>query len=452
MNRLLDRLARSAKTPPSQPLSLRLPNRLLYAINHCYPFSSNGYAVRTHSIATALVRSGVQVVAASRPGMPWDQQIINLQAFSCDHCIDGVRYLHRPTPSAWMTPKTAYLTACADAWAELIRVFKPTAVMAASNWRTALPAAIAAHETGLPFLYEVRGFWELSRAAKEPRWAGSLEYQQAVDCETRVACCAHRVFTLNRHMRNELVQRGIATKQVELVPNGFPGWKKTSAAQTLSHQSLGITSRYVFGYIGSFNDYEGLELLVEALALLRQCGVNVALLLVGSSASNGLETGKDCPAIQQYRKLARQLGVASYLHMPGRIHPEQVGEYYALLDVVVIARRPLPVCELVSPMKPLEAAAYGKQVLMSDVAPLADLSDVCGNFHYFAKGNVGALAEKLANLLRAGNFSPPRSQELETMRWDRTVQPMIDIFKELQTCANPKTLHAPLHRDPSKSM
>jgi len=102
----------------------------------------------------------------------------------------------------------------------------------------------------------------------------------------------------------------------------------------------------------------------------------------------------------------------------------------AVLGLTRLARR-----------RPLEAAAHEKQVLMSDVVPLADLADVCGNFHYFAKGNVGALAKKLADLLRAGNFSPPRSRELETMRWDRTVQPMVHAMQQLgftiPQCATP---------------
>ena len=49
------------------------------------------------------------------------------------------------------------------AYAELVRIFKPRAVMAASNWANALPPARAAQSAGLPFFYEVRGFWELTR-------------------------------------------------------------------------------------------------------------------------------------------------------------------------------------------------------------------------------------------------------------------------------------------------
>ena len=169
------------------------------------------------------------------------------------------------------------------------------------------------------------------------------------------------------------------------------------------------------------------------MALLRRRGVDVALVWVGSSESSGLGAGKGiaCPAIEGYRKLAGKLGVARHLFTPGRVSPELTKAYYHLLDVVVITRRPLPVCELVSPMKPLEAAAHGKQVLMSDVGPLADLAGLSSNFHYFAKGDVHSLTDKLGELLAAGNFSPPRSPGLEAYSWENNVQPIVRVVQEL---------------------
>lgn len=41
---------------------MSLPGRVLYAVRHSFPFASNGYAVRTHGVARALVQSGCQVV------------------------------------------------------------------------------------------------------------------------------------------------------------------------------------------------------------------------------------------------------------------------------------------------------------------------------------------------------------------------------------------------------
>jgi len=41
----------------------------------------------------------------------------------------------------------------------------------------------------------------------------------------------------------------------------------------------------------------------------------------------------------------------------------------------------------------LETMIDGKRVLMSDVAPLADLAELSQNFSYFAKGDVVSLAK-----------------------------------------------------------
>jgi glycosyltransferase involved in cell wall biosynthesis len=427
MNELLQRLA--AQPGMRQPAALHRLPRLLYAVNHSYPFSSNGYAVRTHGVASALVRAGVEVIAASRPGMPWDQADFDDPDFALSHVIDGVRYLHTRTPSERAGSLEQYLTRSVDAFAELIRVFKPAVVLAASNWRNALPPAIASRELGVPFYYEVRGFWEVSKTAREPDWAGSAEFRLEVENETAVARSAQKVFTLNRLMRDELVRRGVVAERVALVPNGFPGWAPLSS-MALSRSGVGIRSRYVVGYVGSFNGYEGLEALIEAVAVLRKGGVDVALLLVGSGEPRGFGAGQllACPITLGYRRRAEQLGVSDFLFMPGRVSPDLADAYYSLLDVVVIPRLPLAVCELVSPMKPLEAAAHGKRVLMSDVAPLADLAGLCPNFCYFAKGNVTSLANKLNELLANGDFEPPRCEALDALTWDKNVLPMVEAI------------------------
>lgn len=381
--------------------------------------------MRTHGVAAGLVRAGCEVVAVARPGTPWDRPGFDDACGVHSHVLDGVRYLHIRSPSSTGTPFDVYAEKSALALAEMARVYKPVAIVAASNWRNALPAAWAARSLGLPFFYEVRGFWELSQAARDPGWEQTPNFVQEVDGETAVAQAAQRVFTLNRFMRDELVRRGVSAERIDLVPNGFPGWE-AAPAQPVSRQNLGIRARYVVGYVGSFNVYEGLELLIEALALVRGQGLDVALLLVGSGEPRGLDVGQSdtCPQTAAYYQLAQRWGVADHVVTPGRVAPKQAAAYYALLDVVVIPRLPFSVCELVSPMKPLEAAAHGKRVLMSDVAPLADLASLSPDFSYFAKGNVSALAQQLVALLQAPPHTSQHSEALARFTWDNNVQPM----------------------------
>ena len=111
----------------------------------------------------------------------------------------------------------------------------------------------------LPFFYEVRGFWEITRLAAEPAWADSPDYRKARAMEQAVARRAQRLFTLNRFMRDELVRGGGPADRVDLVPNGFDGWASAPGGADALRQQLGIQAKHVVGYIGSFNAYEGLE-------------------------------------------------------------------------------------------------------------------------------------------------------------------------------------------------
>lgn len=432
---LLKQLETSTTAAPQASPVLSIRRRLLYAVNHSYPFSSNGYAVRTHGVASALVRAGVDVIAVSRPGSPWDRAGFVDAGFALEHRIDGVRYVHLPSPRLSGQALPAYTAQAVEAFAELLRVFRPQAVMAASNWHNALPAALAARAVGLPFFYEVRGFWEISQASRDPGWADSPGFAHEVAGETAVARAAQRVFTINRLMRDELVRRGVEAARVDLVPNGFPGWpddRALAVGDMPTRTALGIRARYVVGYVGSFNVYEGLEDLIEAVALLRQRGVDVDLALVGSGEFRGIGAGQATdPTTQAYQALAKQLGIGAHVFMPGRIKPDEAAGYYALMDVVVIPRRPFAVSEIVSPMKPVEAAAHGKRVLLSDVSPLADLAPLCSNFSYFTKGVVGSLADRLGDLLAAGDFSPPRCEALAALTWEKNVAPMVAAMGSL---------------------
>ena len=85
--------------------------------------------------------------------------------------------------------------------ADHFETFRPSAVVAASNWENALPALRAAQQVGLPFFYEVRGFWELSELSRDDAYLKSPGYRMAMQRELEVALGAQRVFTLNTLMQ-----------------------------------------------------------------------------------------------------------------------------------------------------------------------------------------------------------------------------------------------------------
>lgn len=412
----------------------RVPGRLIYVVSHSYPYSTNGYAVRTHCVAKGLVNQGHSVIVLNRPGRPWDMKEFHWEDMPPFWDQDGVRYYFLREPAWRPGGEKTWLAEAEIVLSNMFRLFKPSAVMAASNWENALPALRAARSLHLPFFYEVRGFWELSRASCEPEWVNTAAYRTAYKQENEVAKQADRVFTLNQFMKEALIKRGIAADRIDLIPNAIE--KITDCAHTsrLSRADLRISASYVVGYVGSFSAYEGLEDLVYACAQARQQGVDLALLLVGSAEVRGVrQVNPTCVMGTSLRRLAESLRFSEFLFLPGRVKQDRVADYYALIDLVVIPRRPLPVCKLVPPLKAMEALSYGKQLLVSDVPPLKEIIITMQEGDFFEAGNtqdlVTKIIKKISKQIRESSFSGRENQQTQDIAsWTNALKPVKQLL------------------------
>ena len=136
--------------------------------------------------------------------------------------VDGVPY-HRLLP--WVMPgrmDRLYQTHLSQA-ARLTERLAPGVLHAASNYANAVIALALREATGLPVVYEVRGFWEdtwLSRHAANADLTLSDRYVRTRALETHCMTAADLVVTLGEAMREEIVGRGVPAENVIIVPNG----------------------------------------------------------------------------------------------------------------------------------------------------------------------------------------------------------------------------------------
>ncbi|WP_282040874.1 polysaccharide pyruvyl transferase family protein [Halomonas alimentaria] len=383
----------------SQPVYQPVKRRLAYVLHNSLPYSSGGYATRAQGLARGLTAKGYEVIAFTRPGYPVD---INSQVSPADvpssQVIDGVTYVRSLEPSRKKLKMKDFLPAATDVMIEHFKHYKPEVVVAASNYICALPALFAARKLGIPFVYEVRGFWEITRLSREPGFINNASYKIQELMEAFVCNQADQVLTLTKAMRAELARRGVDEAKIELVPNACeperfqPG---TRDADLASHLSI-PENVPVIGYIGTFVDYEGLEDLARACGLLKEKGQEFRLLLVGNENVSGTGRG---PISQAILDAADRYRFRNWLIMPGRVRHEKVAAYYSLIDIAPFPRKPWPVCEMVSPMKPMEAMAMEKMVVVSSVSALAEMVGQ-GEFGViFEKGNERALACALSSVI-----------------------------------------------------
>jgi glycosyltransferase involved in cell wall biosynthesis len=73
-----------------------------------------------------------------------------------------------------------------------------------------------------------------------------------------------------------------------------------------------------------------------------------------------------------------------------------------------VPRRPVEVCHLVTPLKPFEAFATGRAVVLSDVRALASIAAESGAAELFTAGDAESLTQVLLGLLG----DPRRRREL----------------------------------------
>jgi glycosyltransferase involved in cell wall biosynthesis len=185
----------------------------------------------------------------------------------------------------------------------------------------------------------------------------------------------------------------------------------------------------VIGYAGTFNRYEGLDLLMQACGSLKD--QNFRLLLVGSEPD-----GRTGSLTLELREQAEHTDMAGKAILTGRVPHDQIERYYSLMDICPFPRLPLPVCELVSPLKPLEAMGMGKAVLVSDVKGMEEMVEHEKTGLHFPAGDARKLGETLRLLLddaalRARLGEQGREWALAERNWEKVVEPLGKVFDAL---------------------
>ena len=348
------------------PLAPHRPGRVLHLVTDALPTTSAGYTIRTHEIVLAQRAAGLDPHVVTRCGFPVTQGKMDGRRLVM---LDGVPY-HRLLP--WLMPGGPDAAAKAadlnlELAAGLTRQLRPSVLHAASNFANARLALALRERYGLPVVYEVRGFWEDTWLSRYPG-AGQLDsselYQRNRDLETGCMLAADLVVTLGEAMREEIAARGVPAEKVLIVPNAVSGefLQPLPDAAALREELSLDPGEYVVGVVSSLVPHEGIGTLLEATAILRARGLPARALIVG-----------DGPERAALQRQAAEAGLAQAAVFTGRVPAAKVRQFHALLDVFVVPRTPDRVCQLVTPLKPIEAMASGLCVVTSEVKALAEI-------------------------------------------------------------------------------
>lgn len=410
-----------------------MPGKIFYCLHNSLPHSSAGYAMRSHGLLGGLAKSDANVLTYTRYGYPWDlREHRKAQVrpdFPVEDNVDGIIYRRlRTLDAGWQQiPIDKYIDGYANQIESIARTERPSVLHAASNFVVGLATVTAARRLGIPVLYEVRGLWEVTHLSRDPAWSGTEQHQAYVRLETQAAVEADRVIAITHALKEELIARGVSPAKIIVVPNSVETSRFTPEPRDRElEQRLGLQHKRVVGYVGSFLQYEGLDDLLHVTNLLVQQGTDFRLLLVGD--------GAEMPRLE---RLVSELGLEEVVILTGRVPFDEVPRYYSLIDIAPFPRKPLPVTEMVSPLKPFEAMAMEKAVLVSSVAALKEIVIDGETGLVFEKGDWASMAEQLGLLVRDPELCSrlgrnARQWVMQHRSWERAAADVAELYRELQ--------------------
>lgn len=356
--------------------------RVLHILDHSLPAQS-GYTFRTRAIIRAQQALGWEVAAVTGHRQPEDRH---------DEVIEGITFFRTPGRASGGSPfrELREVKAFSQRIEEVAATFRPDIIHAHSPVLNAMAAGPVARRLGIPFIYEIRAFWEDAAVGNGTGTEGSAKYRATRWLETRAVRRADAVAVICEGLRQDLVGRGISADKIMVSPNGVDldmfGAPIPRDATLADELALGAGP--VLGFIGSFYDYEGLEILIAAMPDLAARIPGSRLLMVGGG-----------PMEDALRQQAAASPVKEAIRFVGRVPHAEVERYYSLVDVLVYPRKAMRLTELVTPLKPLEAMAQDRLVAASNIGGHRELIEDGVTGTLFAPDDPAALAKSVADLL-----------------------------------------------------
>lgn len=290
---------------------------------------------------------------------------------------------------------------------------------------TACAAYVVSKAKRVPWVFELRDLWPESIRA-----VGAMQDSKALDFLEKVELFlyhkADAVVAVTNAFRDDLIGRGIESGKIHVITNGVD-IKRFNPREKDAElvRKLGLSGKFVAGYIGTHGMAHALETLLDAAEKLRSRpnGDRYRILLLGDGACKG-----------ELMAQARSMGLDNVLFVDS-VSKDEVVRYWSLLDVSIIHLRKTDLFTTVIPSKLFECMGMGIPVLHGVEGESAAIVEQEGVGILFEPENADALCDGLVKLAEdPALFNQCRRRGCAGARkFDRSVLAlrMLGILREL---------------------
>lgn len=297
------------------------------------PNMQDAFWVRVLSIVEGLSKRGCKIKLVSYvPRSRFHHSIINLDGCNCE----VISCSRTSLPRIFMNTLKGY---------------NPHLVYA--NGYLSAFISILAKLRSTPIVFDMHGLmideYKMLHAYADPCRSGRILFYSFM--EPLALALSNKILCASRHLTYYLSQaKKVHPDKIEYVTNGVDLnlYKPLTEGHVSDlREKLGLEDKFVFGYIGRFQKWQGAKKFLEAARLVKDN--KLGFLIVG---------GNDAWVKRNVVKLKK-------------VSRQQLPYYYSACDVLVLPRPHHIVTEVAAPTKFAEYAAMGKPLLVTNVGDAA---------------------------------------------------------------------------------
>jgi glycosyltransferase involved in cell wall biosynthesis len=229
------------------------------------------------------------------------------------------------------------------------------------------------------------------------------------------------VMATNNSYRELAVTRGRRDLEDAFVVRNGPDLAKFRAVP--ANPGLKYGKPYLVGYVGTMSMQEGLEILLEAAALLKKSGRrDIHFTCVGGG-----------PGLETLRKLVKEMELEDTVNFTGRVPGELLREVLSTADICVNPDKPCRMNDISTMIKIMEYMALSKPIVQFD---LKEGRFSAGESSVYCDNNdpVNSMAERISWLLAhpeerrvMGEFG--RKRVVESLAWEHSVMSLLAAYE-----------------------
>lgn len=195
---------------------------------------------------------------------------------------------------------------------------------------------------------------------------------------------ADHVITVSEYWRQSLVKRGVPAHKCSVVMNLADDriFRRPNGAQPQS----AVDDRFCLFYHGTITKRYGMDLLVQAVNLLRSEIPTIDLTILGAGEYK-----------ETLSQLVQTLNLTDHVHVNGGVSPEQLPSLITAADLAVVPYTNDTFTDELVPTKLIEYAALGVPAIAARTTAIACYFDET-MVQFFTPGNVNELAQAILSL------------------------------------------------------